>query len=682
MNKRMLSLLACLFLVFTSYGQVIPVIEIRINNTASAKDDYVGTSYIPCNIRLTNGASFSSDIALTLRNIPSAPAGQVLFSATGSGSGTNTLNLTVSRTNSATNFFIRASSVFSVRDKDAIIEVIDNRSSSNPSVLTRKGLMVVSTSPLPSSLPVIEMQVNNSISTLDDYVTWSPTSCRIRLVNYTSFSSPVAVTLRNMTGATGLVNFASNSLAYNSTATNTTLNLSLPNTGTWVNFYVAGRYGNPSIRDKDAIIEVIKAGTQTTIVSDTLEAGTPQTTTTVVHDTVITVRDTLITSPTTKTTVALSDSVTRTTIRGTILRVRDTVITATTHTTVTPGTEPVITQTSVTTNDGAILTREPLMVRVRKNANTISVEERGRFLNALSTLNNTFNDYAVLNDIHMEAANPEAHNGPGFLAWHRAFMLTFERKLQAVDPAVALPYWRFDVAAPNLLSRDFLGARPTSTSTAFVGLNSTNPLVAWNVVGGPGIRRTTSFGNNQNPPETKSSWIDETATLALGTTYSAFRAMESSPHNHVHNQTGDLVGDWIKTVGSSVKDPIFFFIHGNVDRLWARWQWINNRFESNNSSSYSPQGSFPNSGTIHIGHYLNDTMWPWNGVTGTYTGTGTVLINNRPTTAPGGPVPDALSMSSPVNIPRPLNVIDYRNNRMISTVNSGMGYCYDDVPFQ
>lgn len=680
----MFNLLAYLLLSLVSYSQVIPEVEIRINNTASAKDDYVNTAYIPCNIRLINGASFTSNVAVTLRNIPSAPAGQVLFSSTGSGTGVATLNLTLNRNNSASVFFIRNSTGFnSVRDKDAIIEVIDARVSSNPAVLGRKGLMVVTTSPLPNSLPQIELQINNSGSTLDDYVTWSPTLCRARLVNSSSFSAPVAITLRNMTGATGLVNFASNTLAYNSTATNTTLNLTLPNTGTWVNFYVAGRYGNPSVRDKDAIIEIIKAGTQTTIVSDTISGGgggTPVTQ--IVRDTVVTVRDTLITSTSVRTTLAVNDSVNRISVRGTVVRVRDTVITETTHVVNSGGTGPVITQTSVTINDGTILTREPLMVRVRKNANNILVEERNRYLNALSTLNNTFNGYAVFNDIHMEAANPEAHNGPGFLAWHRAFVLSFERRLQAVDPSVSVPYWRFDVAAANVFSRDFMGTKPTSTSVAFVGLNSTNPMVAWNVTGGPGIRRTTSFANNQNPPEMKSSWINETATLALGTTYSAFTGMEANPHNHAHNQTGSLTGDWIKVVGTSLRDPIFFLIHGNVDRLWARWQWINNRFDATTAASYSPQGSFPNSGTIHIGHYLNDTMWPWNGVTGTYNGTGTVLINNRPTTAPGGPIPDALSLASPVSIPRPLNLVDYKNNRSVSTVNSGMGFCYDDVPFQ
>jgi tyrosinase len=176
--------------------------------------------------------------------------------------------------------------------------------------------------------------------------------------------------------------------------------------------------------------------------------------------------------------------------------------------------------------------------------------------------------------------------------------------------------------------------------------------------------------------------INETATLALGTDYTNFRRLEINPHDWAHNTTGSRTGDWLREVGTSVRDPLFFLIHCNADRLWARWQWANNRYDAQNVTTYSPQGTFAGAGTIHIGHYLNDSMWPWNGVIGTYTGTGTVLIGNRPNNAPGGPVPNALSLASPVNIPRPLNMIDYRNNRLLTTINSGMGFSYDDTPFQ
>ena len=59
--------------------------------------------------------------------------------------------------------------------------------------------------------------------------------------------------------------------------------------------------------------------------------------------------------------------------------------------------------------------------------------------------------------MHTSVSSPQAHGAAGFLPWHRAYLLDLERELQAIDPSVALPYWRFDQPAPNLFTRDFLG---------------------------------------------------------------------------------------------------------------------------------------------------------------------------------------------------------------------------------
>src|SRR5262245_45212723 len=67
-------------------------------------------------------------------------------------------------------------------------------------------------------------------------------------------------------------------------------------------------------------------------------------------------------------------------------------------------------------------------------------------------------------------------------------------------------------------------------------------------------------------------------------------------------------------------DPLFFLLHCNVDRLWAKWQRQRGRFNPALAASYENGGGNP------IGHNLPDTMWPWNGVTGA----------PRPPTAPGG----------------------------------------------
>ena len=652
------------------YAQVIPIVEVRINSTPTAKDDYVNSEYIPCTIRLFNGESFTNNLPVTLRNIPFSSGGQVLLSATGGSSpGSISLDLNINRNNSFLTFYIKARPGYtSLQDKDAIIEVVDNRAVNNAIILARKAFMVGAANPLPASIPKIEIQIN-SVSSMDDYITWSPTPCSIRLTNHESFSSPVNVTINNMSGSVGKINFAGSDLQNNSTASTATLNLSLPNSGTWVNFFISGKFNNPSQRDKDAILEVLTAGTQTVLVKDTVlyQGGSR-----VERDTVILTRDTLI-SETAVRSSQINGTDTITSIKGTVIKVRDTIITA--RRISTPGGINVIEREEIIAN-GTILTREPLMVRVRKNANNYSIEERQRFLNSLTTLNNTFNGYLNFINIHVKASSPEAHDGPAFLAWHRAYILDMERKLQSIDPSVSLPYWKFDTPAPNVFSMDFMGSKPVA-GDSFADFNASDPLTAWSIPAGTGIRRTTAFADNEAP-----ILRSETATLALGTSYSLFRRLETNPHGHAHNLSASLTGDWLKSISTSVNDPLFFFLHSNIDRLWAKWQWINSRFDATNELTYSPQGSFPNSGTIHIGHYLNDTMWPWNGVTGTYNGSGTILIGNRPTSAPGGPLFSALSISSPVNTPQPFSMIDYKNNRLVNTTNSGMGFCYDDVPFQ
>ena len=84
--------------------------------------------------------------------------------------------------------------------------------------------------------------------------------------------------------------------------------------------------------------------------------------------------------------------------------------------------------------------------------------ERDRFLAALGTLNGggsgRFRDFR---DMHVMAAINEAHGNVGFLPWHRAYLLDLERELQAIDPSVTLPYWRFDRPAPNVFKRRFMG---------------------------------------------------------------------------------------------------------------------------------------------------------------------------------------------------------------------------------
>jgi len=294
-----------------------------------------------------------------------------------------------------------------------------------------------------------------------------------------------------------------------------------------------------------------------------------------------------------------------------------------------------------------------VMVRVRKNANKLTNGERDRFIAAFAKLNNQgLGRYSDFNNMHKVPNLPQAHSAPGFLPWHRAYLLDLERELQAIDPSVALHYWRFDQAAPNIFTRDFLGE---SDANGTVKFRNGNPLEFWKTDSTVGISRTPDFPTSQAPPNP----MNEAQTLALGAQFRTFRGMEGDPHGLAHTS----FGGFIQSPSTAAKDPLFFLLHCNVDRLWAKWQRQNSRFDPGVASSFDERP------TSRPGHKLNDTMWPWNGITNATDPT-------RPPTAPGGALATSPCVGAPGPQPRVKDLIDYHG---VISAASNMGFDYDDV---
>jgi tyrosinase len=206
--------------------------------------------------------------------------------------------------------------------------------------------------------------------------------------------------------------------------------------------------------------------------------------------------------------------------------------------------------------------RLPVMVRVRKNATRLTPAERDRFVAALAQLNDRGTGrFADFRNMHVAASSPEAHGAAGFLPWHRAYLLDLERELQAIDASVALPYWRFDRAAAAIFTRDFLGETDGLGNADF---SPTNPLSFWTTDGVLGVIRRSQPGFD---PATMAARgvLDETATLGLGTAFADFTTMEGNPHGtaHVSSFSGAIT-----SIPTAARDPLFFLLHCNVDRLW------------------------------------------------------------------------------------------------------------------
>ncbi len=252
--------------------------------------------------------------------------------------------------------------------------------------------------------------------------------------------------------------------------------------------------------------------------------------------------------------------------------------------------------------------------------------------------------------MHVDQSSPEAHGRPAFLPWHRAYLLDLERELQAIDRSVSLPYWRFDQPAPALFTPDYLGA---SDALGNVQFSATNPLQFWRTDNVPGITRRPFFNIGQAPAGLRT----EAQTLALGNLYSAFRTLEGNPHGSAHTS----FGGFISSIGTAARDPLFFLLHCNVDRLWAKWQTQNSRFDTTVAAAFDT-----NNPGNKAGHNLADTMWPWNGIT----------TGGRPPFAPGGALASSPAVSAPGPQPRVQDCFDYRGQ--VNAV-ARLGFDYDDV---
>jgi tyrosinase len=133
-----------------------------------------------------------------------------------------------------------------------------------------------------------------------------------------------------------------------------------------------------------------------------------------------------------------------------------------------------------------------------------------------------------------------------FLSWHRAFLLEFEKALQAVDNNAFIPYW--DWTAEQQIPPWIAGFTPAVT------------------VPGVGIV-TTQRTPGQDFPTLPDK--DRITSILKASTYASFtRRLELGPHGEVHEWVGGAMGN----IMVSPADPIFWLHHAQLDRLWSMWQ--------------------------------------------------------------------------------------------------------------
>lgn len=474
----------------------------------------------------------------------------------------------------------------------------------------------------------IEIEINNTPTPNDDYLTWGPTPARIRLA--VPNAQNVAVTLTNdpeqpaPAGSNqpldGNVAFAQK-LVVGETATLQSLSLTLPADGTWVPFYVAGAFPRASTADKDAIIEVHQGDAA-----------------------------------------------------------------------------------------GPVVGKQAAMVRVRKNVDRLTDGERDAFLKAMHDLQvkaKAFEAFPQMHDLAAQGKLPyqtvklpdgsfnpnfwpdQAHQGSAFLTWHRAFLLQFERRLQAINPAVTIPYWRLNEKT-NAMNPMFLGTnrRAVDIFQTEVIFSPANWLYGWSisykdlktVVRAP--KDTSQLKRANGNALVGDTQLFDTTPLAADQFGPFTSALEFDPHNRGHG----LLGAWHANCLISPADPSFWPFHAEHDRLWAKWQWFYGRFDAEGTSqnSYDFTGVFVANGdpktVASLGHNLKDTMWPWDGTKGRIMDDDNSRANH-PTENPFTAflaAPSAGLWPAADAKPKPGDMIDYLG---LSASRLPHGVAYDDVPY-
>lgn len=446
----------------------------------------------------------------------------------------------------------------------------------------------------------------------DDFVTWTAAPCQIRVKPGSGLTDNLVVVLTNdaphpippgrSTPLDGDLVFA-DAVAPGATAKAETLQLTLPKDGTWVPFVVAGKYGRPSERARDAVIEAHR---------DTAE--------------------------------------------------------------------------------GALVGSHGVMVRIRKWASTLTPYERDQLLEAMATVKASPR-YQTFLSMHRLAVigspTNQAHQNAGFLAWHRAFLLHFERTLQETHPHVALHYWKQEIpSVPPLgdppgsvavFSKHFMGVDGTGASSAVV-FAPDNDLFGWQINGQalPRDHQDRAHPDYISNPESYLVTLPTYRDLANPSSSNSFSwQLESDPHNNGHG----WVGGWMAFCQRSPQDPIFWVFHCDIDRLWARWQYTQGRYDFTGAdgASYLPNDAYATGSDVPLGHHLKDTMWPWDNKTGPVTPPDPFA--ERPAQAPNAPFP-----ASPIPgfwpataaAPRPADMVDYLG---VNASGIDLGYSYDDTPF-
>ena len=272
---------------------------------------------------------------------------------------------------------------------------------------------------------------------------------------------------------------------------------------------------------------------------------------------------------------------------------------------------------------------------IRRDLATVSKEERDLLRDAILQLNQVFyspagsrTDFPAghvsywfkQDEIHQSS---HVHGCPAFLPWHRDFCNRFEALIRTVDPRLSLHYWNWNLdpssmpdgegGTINLFDAEFMGNADGTVNGGAVGqpllgagfydptavnyrddnspvqLNRPNPAdpttfsypapasgVHYNPADPP--QQLTRGKTAGAPPVgvAGQGWATDNDFITAPT-WEAFRDLmygdeQGTSGVGAHGAAHSYIGGDLSDPHLSFRDPFVFFVHSNIDRLWAMWQ--------------------------------------------------------------------------------------------------------------
>ncbi|VDI58946.1 tyrosinase [Mytilus galloprovincialis] len=170
------------------------------------------------------------------------------------------------------------------------------------------------------------------------------------------------------------------------------------------------------------------------------------------------------------------------------------------------------------------------------------------------------NTYDIIASIHT-GSNSE-HDGPGFLSWHRIYLLLFEAALQAVfGQGVTAPYWdsSLDFAMGNRQSKTII------FSNKYFGTPVIDTITGGFFANLPGRTITRAING-------RGGLISKNAIAAVLSRTSHSQIVNQDQVRYCWECYHDIVHRWVggimETGISAAFDPIFWCHHSFVDKIW------------------------------------------------------------------------------------------------------------------